>query len=155
MKPHPKVSIVLGAALFMGCPPPSYGIFRSASIAEVPDLACVRDLLGRNGAKPIEFYDHEGGQRITWRGLAAPSHSPSFLYTASDVRYALQFHIDPGHSIAFRHVGFAEREASASTLRSIRAHLEAVDRALQDQCDVRELLVGLKEECRGENCVNA
>jgi hypothetical protein len=149
-----RLLLVLVTALFVGCPPPSYGIFRSATIEAAPDLACVRGLLENSGATSIEFYDYEGGRRVTWRGLAPPSHSPSFIYTASGLRYALQFHIDPGLSVVLSHVGFAERDTPASTLRDIRAHLQAVDRGVQGDCEVRILSV-TKEECRGQNCSDA
>jgi hypothetical protein len=69
-------------ALLAGCPPPSYGIFRSATIEAAPDLACVRGLLEGSGAASIEFYDYAGGRRVTWRGLPAS--------TLGDIRVHLQ-----------------------------------------------------------------
>jgi len=140
-------SLVTAAVFMAGCVPPSYGIFRSARLEAPPDLACVRGVLERTGAASIRFYDAEAGRTLPFQ-----NRGPGFIYEAPGGTYLVQFFIDPEGPVDLLHYAPAERETPISTLRGLRAHLEALDLLLQQECGVDGLMDAIEEECRGVNC---
>ncbi len=122
-----------------GCPPPSYGIFGYANLDSKIDGT-------------LEFDDHEGGRRLTPKGILPPTRAQTFSYVVGETRYAFQFVSDAGEPIRYRQYGFAAKSAPLHLLRALREHLETVSRGIQDQCGVRQLVERIREECKGDNC---
>src|SRR6266849_624440 len=136
-----------------GCPPPSYGIFGYANLDSAPSMECVRRVLSAQKIDgTLEFDDHEGGRRLTPKGILPPTRAQTFSYVVGETRYAFQFVSDAGEPIRYRQYGFAAKSAPLHLLRALREHLETVSRGIQDQCGVRQLVERIREECKGDNC---
>jgi len=150
----PLLTLAAIAPLLGGCPPPLYGLSRSAALTHPPDLACLRKEAGVSpAAAKFSPFESGGGQDVF--GNEMPK-SYSFTYLVDERSQILA-----SLTVTITHDGSAsydnqmrtrdEKTAEAASVAN-RPAMIAFENDVSQHCGVAITPGTFKEECEGFKC---
>jgi len=150
----PLLTIAAIVPLLGGCPPPRYGLSRSATLARPPDLACLRKEAGASPAtanlRTLEF----GGDEDIF-GKKTPK-SYSFTYRVDETTHtlaALSVTVTRDGSASYDNQLWAQDEKTAEAAAiANRPAMIAFENAVSQHCGLAITPSTFKEECEGFKC---
>jgi len=135
-----------------------YGVTRSAAIAEMPPLECIRTALQSLPSVASVDYKHvEGGAVVTLSGLKRPAFtSDSFRYLGTDGSHVvgvLAIGMNYGQvlklSDSLTQINVRPPQADIDATRPVMAEVEE---RVELSCGVVGLRTKILESCRGVSC---
>jgi len=128
-----------------------YGIYRAATLSDMPDLGCVRSVL--DATETISSLDENH-----WVDEQEPVREPRrqhhrYSYEGPDVRGHLAISVDPDGQVRFvqAYVLVDQKPPQATVDRSLEVMRETAH-AIEKQCGVEGLVASIHESCERVEC---
>ena len=154
MKLAVQFATVFSVTTLVGCDV-GHGVTRmSRPFQPYPGTLCVANAAGSiEGVSELSHSEEQGGRPITLSGIKAPDRIYRFRYKYDNVENDFYFRVRYDGETELRHVyGCIGCTPPQDVIDTIYPYFLALERALEDQCDISDLAGNIQEHCSGVKC---